>query len=579
MWRYILFATGSGTVTPVATIKPRTGQNHATGVAAVSPVRDLSLGWKIAIVVAAIFGMACKLFLALRTIGTNDVTTFHHFLVWSRYFGVGLYRADPGFNHPPSMIHVLRLLGWLQSSTSLPFAFWLRLPAILADLGSLWILWELLRSRLHERQIRWALLLFAAAPTLILISGFHGNTDPVMIFFLLWSVYLIEKGKSALISGALFGCALCIKVVPIIAIPALFLFERSWRKRTQYFAAATAVVLISWSPFIFEDPFAIITNVFGYRSDYGRWGWSYLISKYSHLEPLGGFIDFLFHSVGAYMLMAGLTVLSFWMNSRSNRPRLYSQIGILFCVFLGFSNGFAIQYLAWLVPFVIELGILPTSAFLAASGGLSFLVYNTESHGMWYYALFDIVWEDRLAISNTLCWLSVLFALWAALSRLRGSPSGWQSEFNRLTLTAKLLVGLLVFGSLGIAITRQASAQYVMQAQPFGNKERPVVAEAQSDLLLSTQLYDSGRNRDAISASKNALAVMADYSTAPSFASFYAIAYYMIAASQQRLGENGEAISFAQQASRIEPGFEEAKALLRALLEQKRATDLRRGGH
>ncbi|MGD1097318.1 MAG: glycosyltransferase 87 family protein [Bryobacteraceae bacterium] len=244
---------------PVAKMKPSGAPNRATTVAlpAASPVSDVSRGWKIAIVAAATCALVVKLFLALKTIGTNDVTTFHHFLVWWRYLGtVGLYRADSGFNHPPSMLYVLRLFGWLESSTSLPFAFWLRVPAILADAGSLWIVWQLLRPRLQERQIRWAVLLLAIAPPLILISGFHGNTDPVMILFLLWSIYLIEKGKSACVSGALFGCALCIKVVPVIAIPAVFLYQRNWRTRVQYFAAAAAVVLISWSPFIFHLNYA-----------------------------------------------------------------------------------------------------------------------------------------------------------------------------------------------------------------------------------------------------------------------------------------------------------------------------------
>ena len=58
---------------------------------------------------AAIAGVACaalfiKLLLALKTYGTNDVYVYDQFSVWSRYLGVALYRADPQFNHPPSMI-------------------------------------------------------------------------------------------------------------------------------------------------------------------------------------------------------------------------------------------------------------------------------------------------------------------------------------------------------------------------------------------------------------------------------------------------------------------------------------------
>ncbi|MGD1096819.1 MAG: hypothetical protein ABSB35_33105 [Bryobacteraceae bacterium] len=288
----------------------------------------------------------------------------------------------------------------------------------------------------------------------------------------------------------------------------------------------------------------------------------------------------LYQSLGTYALLAALTVLSVWMNLRSNRPRLYSQIGILFCIFLGFTNGFAVQYLAWLVPWVVELGLLPTSVFLGASGVVLFLLYNLESNGLWYYAPFEIIFEDKLAVADTLCWLSVLFAVWIAWGRLRGSaPSGWRPAFHRLPLTAKMLAGLLVFGFLGIAIARQSSAQSAAPAQTVTDKERPVVVEVQSDLLLSTQLYSAGRNREAVSASKDALALMSAHSTEPGFASFQAIAYYMIAAAQVRLGEHDQAIYFAQQALRMQPGFEEAKALLQALLERTRPAALRHEGN
>ncbi len=58
-----------------------------------------------------------KLLLALHTYGTNDVYGDERFLVWSRYLGVSLYRAAWDFNHPASMIHVLRAMGWLAVET------------------------------------------------------------------------------------------------------------------------------------------------------------------------------------------------------------------------------------------------------------------------------------------------------------------------------------------------------------------------------------------------------------------------------------------------------------------------------
>ena len=61
----------------------------------------------------AALAMLIKILLALKTYGTNDVYVYDQFSVWTRYLGVLLYRMDPTFNHPPSMIYVLHLLSWM----------------------------------------------------------------------------------------------------------------------------------------------------------------------------------------------------------------------------------------------------------------------------------------------------------------------------------------------------------------------------------------------------------------------------------------------------------------------------------
>ena len=96
-----------------------------------------------------------------------------------------MYRYDPLFNHPPSMIHILQGMRWLARSTGFSFSFWLRLPAILADAANLWLVWKMLAERVRESSIHWALVLLAICPALIMISGFHGNTDSVVMFFVL----------------------------------------------------------------------------------------------------------------------------------------------------------------------------------------------------------------------------------------------------------------------------------------------------------------------------------------------------------------------------------------------------------
>ena len=79
-----------------------------------------------------LLAFAVKLVISFTTIGTNDAAHWYTFQSYvSGYGGISLYHHIGVFNHPPFMIHVLRIMGALTSSTGISFYFWLRLPAIL----------------------------------------------------------------------------------------------------------------------------------------------------------------------------------------------------------------------------------------------------------------------------------------------------------------------------------------------------------------------------------------------------------------------------------------------------------------
>jgi hypothetical protein len=195
---------------------------------------SVSLTWRISIIATAMATLLLLLLLAAKTYGTNDIYRFEAFTAASRYFGAFIYRAIPDFNRPPSMIHLLLLIGWLSNVTGLPFSFWLRVPRILADAASVWVLWKILGPRLKERSIRWALLMLAAAPPFFLVAGFHGNTDAIMIFFVLLSVFLNERGMPAWLAGAMLGLSVCFRITPVIAAPVMYFYMRDFRKRIAF---------------------------------------------------------------------------------------------------------------------------------------------------------------------------------------------------------------------------------------------------------------------------------------------------------------------------------------------------------
>jgi hypothetical protein len=357
-----------------------------------------------------------------------------------------------------------------------------------------------------ERSIRWALILMAAAPASILISGFHGQNDSVMIFFLLLSTYLVEKGRTVS-GGAAFGLSLCIKVAPVIAVPALVFYQFGRRKWIGFLAAAGAVLLVAWSPFLFRDPQAVIRDVFGYKSGLGHWGLSYFTYQLSLVSPVGASLCTLIEKFGSPVLLLAIAALSWWMNRSASRPSLYSQIGLVFFLFLAATSGFGVQYLAWLVPFAIGLGAAPAALYCAASGVFLFLVYDYWSQGMPWYIADSIRIGDYyyagLDYFQILCWLSVVALMGTSWKQMRGA--GAQEPLMLTTPARRRLARLLASLLLVVPMVEWLESRHAVWA---GDKLRgPAALSAARQWYrddLSSGLRRMGRIEAAADVAKRA---------------------------------------------------------------------------
>ena len=463
------------------------------------------------IAAVAFIAILLKLVLALRTFGTNDIYNYERFMIWSRYLGVDVYRPPwdwdrPPFMHPPFLLHMLRALEWLVQTTGMTFAFWLRVPGIFADSVCLWVVWKLLGSRVQEPSIRWALLMLAGAPALILVSGFHGNTDTVMAMFVVLTVYLIEKGRDGQ-AGAAFALSMSFKLIPVIAIPAIYLYLDKPRRRLVFFSLVGAALLLLWSPYIFQDPAAIIGKMLGYRSLYGHWGLSFLSTNFLGDD---NWLNAKFRKWGAYLALAAIGLISLRLNRIRPKPSLFSQVGLLFFCFLALTNGFGVQHLVWLMPWAVGLGAAPALYFYAASGAFLLLVYNYWSAGYpWYLA--DAIrmgdYQGHLDYFQLLCWLSVLYLLvsaWRQMQVDQGSQPRWIRRIPASGRRASIALTVLAL------ILLPAAWQWKRDSQPLGHpdsNQAAIAMRATAFSEVSSRLYHAHRHREAIQTAREALAL------------------------------------------------------------------------
>lgn len=361
-----------------------------------------------AVLCIAILAFCVKLALAWTTYGTNDIAAWTKFTwVVRTYGGARLYERDPFFNHPPFIVHALQGIGWLAERDWLPFQFWMRLPAILADFGSLLVVQRIYARRSDGPARDLDLGLLAAAPISIFVSGFHGNTDPVMVFFLLLTVLWIDVPGRTWLAGAAFAMSVNIKAVPLMFAPAVFLYLGSARRRAVFVAVAVTVVLAASMPVLAEHPVLVVQRVLGYGSQFGNWGLSRLATQL----PAGLGLAYALKSYGIPCLLLTLIGFSLWMNLGGARASLYRQFGLIAFAFLTFCPGFGIQYVAWLVPWIVGLRASAAVVFHLANGVFLFCVYTYWSRGFpWDFANSEVVgvWKGSLIRVEYAAWGSVV---------------------------------------------------------------------------------------------------------------------------------------------------------------------------
>jgi len=385
----------------------------------------LSRRWMAAILIAAALSFVGKVVIASRTFGSTDALLWEANLRQLREAGpVELYEKgtdlhDNGvswhhevFNHPPFMVHVLSAGGWVSERSRMPFRFWLRLACAAADLLSILLLLRMRTSQTMPSPA--ALFLVAASPISLLISGFHGNTDPIMMALLVLALYLAHRNAAGL-SGGVLALAAGIKIVPLLFVPAL-VFALPGRKRAVFLTAAAGIYLLGSFPLAFSHPALICSRVFGYNPQAAVWGMSRLVAAFGREAVTSSYL----HMAKGTLLLI-LAAVSVWLNVHKPRPPLFLRCGPLPFVLLSITPGFGVQYLTWLVPFACLLSAKQALAFHGAGGLLLTLYYTRAAHGFpWYLAnsAATQVWYGSVIYAALLCWAVIVWLMFCLMRRV-----------------------------------------------------------------------------------------------------------------------------------------------------------------
>jgi hypothetical protein len=361
---------------------------------------------------------------ALTSAGSVDAVLFYNFARAIEKMDLcTLYSLDQKFNHTPLTGGFVLLLYRAASGDYLIFAFLLRLAGILADVAvvSGLLCW---REKLGDRPPWWALVLFAASPVSLMVSGFHGNVDPLMTAALFFAALAAVAGRPVL-CGLLFGLACNVKIVPLVLAPVFFFFWIA-RGRPWHFAGiVAAVVLVGAAQPLLVCPREYLHNVFGYGSTWGVWGVPYFLrlTGWAAVQK----IDFHDLTAAQVLIASALKftavggILAFgWRRRRVAPVELPATLGLAWIVFFLCAPGIGVQYMVWCAPFLLLLDARGYAVVTAAATLFLVVFYAACSPGRfpWFLAVPRGPETPLWSAVGTLTWLAFAGAFWWARGAL-----------------------------------------------------------------------------------------------------------------------------------------------------------------
>jgi hypothetical protein len=325
--------------------------------------------------------------------GSNDIRTWGRYALLVEEYGLGgTYLRDGLFNHPPLMGLWAQAVLHLAPMLGLPYGKCFKLLGMFSELASALLLFEIWRRR---GQLDRAALAFAAYGCGIcgmLISGFHGNTDPAYWFLVLAAAYLLEDRNAPFFAGLTLGAALNIKLIPLLMVLPLAACCRSVKGALRYALGGLIAMLpfMVFFRFSVEERAAFVQNVFGYQSLRDNWGIELLermlVNTFEvSAPPLAATIKAwgeVYSHGGSKVLLTITSALAIY-NLCKPRAGLdaYGMAGLCFCLFLVLASGFGVQYLGCVVPLLLARSV--RDGFMAAtvSGVFLLLVYCSFVRG------------------------------------------------------------------------------------------------------------------------------------------------------------------------------------------------------
>jgi hypothetical protein len=182
--------------------------------------------------------------------------------------GMGSLNASHYSNYPPANQFLFALAALFAGKSIMGSTIILSLLNILADIGILYMGRKIVLFL--GKDPKWIFWYFLNPFIIVELSG-NLHVEGVMLFFLVWSIYLLIKGRW-MGAAIVLGLSISVKSLPFLLLPWFFQWFikkenpiKGLRKLGVYYLFAIGIFIISFAPFISKD------TVSHYLSTIGLW--------------------------------------------------------------------------------------------------------------------------------------------------------------------------------------------------------------------------------------------------------------------------------------------------------------------
>ncbi len=162
--------------------------------------------------------------------------------------GMGTLNASHYSNYPPLNQFCFLIAALFAKNSILGSIIVFRILLLTADLGIIYFGKKLLTNLNLQPKL---IFLYALNPFVIIELFGNLHFESVMIFFLVWSIYLLHQQKWKW-AAVIFACGISLKLLPLLFLPLFFRYFK-FQKLIAFYTIIGTSVILSFLPFLSEE--------------------------------------------------------------------------------------------------------------------------------------------------------------------------------------------------------------------------------------------------------------------------------------------------------------------------------------